>query len=69
MATETPKVVDLQSKDFPIDSVTVFTDRAEITKRLDLSRELFDSSGLYDILLQGVPADIMSDSIRVNGTG
>lgn len=62
----TDKTIVLQSKDCPVDSVTVFNNRAEVTRVCTVNLE---GVGEYDIQVRGFPACVETESVRVNGTG
>lgn len=50
----------------PVDSVTVFSDRAEVTRLINLELE---AAGDYEVLVEDLPGCVDPDSVRVNGTG
>lgn len=61
-----PTVVTRTVGECPVSTVTVFRDRAEVTRRITLETE---APGLYDVVMEGVTNHINEDSIRVKGTG
>ncbi len=52
--------------DCPVEVVTVFNDRAEVTRRVQLE-EL--TPGMYDVIVPKLTQSIVADSIRVKGEG
>ena len=50
----------------PVEKVTVYADRAEVTRGLQLS---LDAAGDYEIKVEWLPNCVDTDSIRVDGTG
>ncbi|PRP84046.1 hypothetical protein PROFUN_08508 [Planoprotostelium fungivorum] len=59
------KVIDIEASKCPIDSVTVFLDRAEITRTIDVQ----SSTGTHEVRINGLPNSIVEESIRITGTG
>ncbi|CAM9928910.1 unnamed protein product, partial [Phaeothamnion confervicola] len=49
-----------------IEKVTVYQNRAEITRVL---RTKIENAGLYDAVLEGLPTTMDPESLRVAGTG
>jgi len=56
---------DIQPADNHIDSVTVFLDRAEVTRRLSLELP----AGEHTILIPNLPAQLFEASLRASGSG
>jgi len=56
---------DLQPVDNRIDRVTVFLDRAEITRRITLTLPAGDNT----VLIPELPAQLVADSLRASGRG
>jgi len=50
----------------PIDTVTVFNDRAEVVRTVHAT---FASPGDFELLIEGLPSSADADSVRVSGTG
>jgi len=50
----------------PIVAVTVYTDRAQITRRGQLE---LTETGAQDLTVGGLPANLLTDSLRVSGVG
>lgn len=53
------------AKDCPIDRVTVYSDRAEVGRRVTLNAE---TSGQYEIIISNLCSSVMKDSARVSET-
>ena len=49
-----------------MDAVTVFVDRAEVTRHIV---HTFDTPGEYEVEVEGLPSCVDRDSVRVTGTG
>ncbi|KAE9554898.1 hypothetical protein FO519_001926 [Halicephalobus sp. NKZ332] len=58
-------IISLNAQDFPIHSVTVFTDRAEVSRKFAVNLQ----PGFNEIQVENVAAAIEQNSIRVDGTG
>uniref|UniRef100_A0AC34QL66 Protein F37C4.5 n=1 Tax=Panagrolaimus sp. JU765 TaxID=591449 RepID=A0AC34QL66_9BILA len=58
-------VVNLNARDIPIKSVTVFTDRAEVIRRFTVKIQ----PGLNEVILENVAGSVEQNSIRVDGIG
>lgn len=56
---------DITPQNNTIHEVTVFLDRAEVTRRLDINLP----SGEHTILVTGLPAQLVEASLRASGTG
>jgi hypothetical protein len=54
----------LKCEDAPIDSVTVYADRAEVTRKIKLSPE---KEGVQDIIISGFTSKVDENSVRVAG--
>lgn len=54
------KKLEINVKSCPVDNVTVFVDRAEVNRLVDVDLE----NGNNEILLKNLPENIDSDSIR-----
>ena len=61
-----PVKITRSAKDCLVDTVTVFVDRAEVTRNVKLH---FDAPGDYEVEVEGLTSRIDADSVRVNGTG
>lgn len=61
-----PGKVTKDVSECPVDTVTVFSDRAEVTRRVRLD---FEAAGDFEVIVEGLPSCIDGDSVRVNGTG
>lgn len=67
MATDAATVINLDTNQCPIDSVTVFSDRAEIVRSVSVE---ITKSGLHEIIVKGLPKSVKEDSFHVNaGSG
>lgn len=72
MATESkgaddgPTKIVMSTEDCPVDVVCVFCDRAEVTRTIKVDVE---GPGEYELRVEGLPACVDTDSVRVNGTG
>jgi uncharacterized protein (TIGR02231 family) len=55
----------INARKTPLQSVTVFTDRAEITRKISVSLK----SGINEVRLENVAGSVESNSIRVDGVG
>jgi uncharacterized protein (TIGR02231 family) len=60
-----PEAKDFAASEAPIEQVTVYKSRAEVTRRL--RTELL--VGNFDVSLVGLPSTVVEDSLRVEGTG
>mmetsp|Transcript_3858 Transcript_3858/g.10588 ORF Transcript_3858/g.10588 Transcript_3858/m.10588 type:complete len:638 (-) Transcript_3858:297-2210(-) len=61
-----PTVITRKVSECPVSTVTVFRDRAEVTRRIVVEPE---APGLFDVVMEEVTSKINEDSIRVKGTG
>ena len=61
-----PRVLKFGPSSTTVSTVTVFTSLAEVTGTLASHAE---GEGAYEVVLEGVPSCIVTDSVRVKGTG
>jgi len=59
-----PKIVRLDAKDCPIDTVTVFCDSAQIVRNVKVT---FDAPGLHDVIIEGLTQHTKQESLHVSG--
>jgi len=57
-------VVNKMLSECPMDSVMVYSDRCEVTRTVEHD---FEKPGLYEVCLEGVPASMQKESLRVTG--
>uniref|UniRef100_A0A1I7Z7Y9 DUF4140 domain-containing protein n=1 Tax=Steinernema glaseri TaxID=37863 RepID=A0A1I7Z7Y9_9BILA len=57
--------VTFKATDLPIQSVTVFNDRAQVKRELKTHLE----AGVHEVVIENLASSIDGDSIRVDGTG
>jgi len=58
-----PAPINLDTAGCPIDSVTVFRDRAEITRFVNVTAQ----GGVQEIVIKGLPKTVKPESIHVSG--
>lgn len=58
----------LEAKDAPIVAVTVFQDRAEITRVLE-TKLATGGGAAHEYVIRGLSSEVVTDSVRVNGKG
>jgi len=65
MSSENTHIIQLNAQNIPINSVTVFTDRAEVSRKFTVNIQ----PGYNEVQLENVAGSIDQNSIRVDGSG
>lgn len=63
-----PTRIVLPAIDCPVHSVTVFEDRAEVTRSINVTSQVA-GRGVYEVIVEGFTSKINKESVRVKGTG